>query len=514
MALSMSTTLVPVTISAPRPVATLQPQALIERMFSTSTLFCCALAAVVYICVPRTFSDPDIGWHLRDAQILVSTHHMIRWDLFSFTAKGAPWINHEWLAELPFYAAWQLGGRTGVHTLTLIVIEALMFGIYGLSLARSRNRAISITVSVLATILSTVSFGPRTLLFGWLLLLVELAILQRALSRPRAVWLMPLLFAVWVNTHGSWVIGLAVYAVFVAANTVRWEGGSLASPGLSGAQFRTCISSGLVSIAALFANPYGWRLVAYPFNLAFRQKLNIANVEEWRTLDLHTARGKLALGCVIAMAVWQLVRPHRWKLADTALVAIGLYSGFTYERFLFLFAILAAPIVAGTFATSDGSEASLHRPLLNAAYIVFIASIVFNYVRHGPSLDPRGGHPLLQKVPAELATLPPNSRVLNEYAWGGALILQQPRVPVFIDSRVDIFEYNGTLRDYLDITHLHGTLDLLDHYRITHVLFPPDAPLVYFLEHTGLWEVIHQDKNLVLLERRVQSIPSRQISTR
>jgi hypothetical protein len=62
------------------------------------------------MCVPRTFADPDIGWHLRDAQILASTHHMIAHDLFSFTAADAPWMNHEWLAELPFYAAWRFGG--------------------------------------------------------------------------------------------------------------------------------------------------------------------------------------------------------------------------------------------------------------------------------------------------------------------------------------------------------------------------------------------------------------------
>ena len=501
----MSLASIPVPASAPQQSVTSQPLSLLHRLFSASTLFCCLLAAIVYMCVPQTFADPDIDWHLRDAQILVRTHHMITHDLFSFTAAGAPWMNHEWLAELPFYAAWRFGGTTGVHALTLIVIEGLMFGIYGLSVARSRDLRLSLIVSVSATILSTVSFGPRTLLFGWLLLLAELAILQRALARPRTVWLLPALFAVWVNTHGSWMIGLVIYAVFVVTNAVRYESPWLISAGLAGPQLRTYISCGFASIAALFFNPYGWRLVAYPFNLAFHQKLNVANVEEWHTLDFQTPRGKFALLCVVAVALWQLVRPRRWRLADMALMLLGVYSGFTYSRFLFLFAILAAPIVAGTFATEAPGRARYRWPLLNAACIAFVAALVFSRMHHPETVDPRAGNPLPQALPAALAALPPGSRVLNEYTLGGVLILRQPQVPVFIDSRVDIFEYDGALKDYLDIIHLHGTLDLLNRYGITHVLFEPDTPLVYFLEHTGSWDVIHRDNELVLLKRRKEA---------
>jgi hypothetical protein len=106
----MSIASIPVPAFAPQRSDPSQPLSLLHRLFSASTLFWCVLAAIVYICVPQTFADPDIGWHLRDAQILASTHHMIAHDLFSFTAADAPWMNHEWLAELPFNAAWRFGG--------------------------------------------------------------------------------------------------------------------------------------------------------------------------------------------------------------------------------------------------------------------------------------------------------------------------------------------------------------------------------------------------------------------
>ena len=91
--------------------------------------------------------------------------------------------------------------------------------------------------------------------------------------------------------------------------------------------------------------------------------------------------------------------------------------------------------------------------------------------------------------------------MLNDYLWGGYLEWHQRQIPVFIDSRVDIFEYAGVLRDYLDVTRLKDSLVILDKYSIRYVLFQPQAPLVYLLRHTPGWKVDYEDKSTVLLER-------------
>ena len=88
-------------------------RALWMRVFGRPVLFAATLAAVVFFFVPRSMADPDIWWHLRNAQVLVSTHRFIGTDAYSFTAFGAPWIDHEWIAELPFYVGWTLGGERG-----------------------------------------------------------------------------------------------------------------------------------------------------------------------------------------------------------------------------------------------------------------------------------------------------------------------------------------------------------------------------------------------------------------
>jgi hypothetical protein len=338
------------------------------------------------------------------------------------------------------------------------------------------------------------------LLFGWLCLLAELSILQRSTTHMRALWALPPLFAVWINTHGSWMIGLVVYVVFTAANAVRVDVGNLWSPGMQWPDLRRRILVLVLSVLALFVNPYGWRLVVYPFDLAFRQKLNVANVQEWHTIDLHTPRGKLVLVSMVLLAIWQIVRPRRWKLADLLLVLLGVYSGFTYSRFLFLLALLAVPSIAATLSLDNAPRQEKNRGLLNAAGMLFLLAMVWSSLHHRQGPDPRAGQPLPVDFGPAVAALPPSARVFNEYTWGGRLIWTN-HLPVFVDSRVDIFEYNGTFKDYLDIVHLNNSLDLLDKHRITHVLFPADAPLVYLLQNTSRWKTIEQRDGVVLLAR-------------
>jgi hypothetical protein len=92
-------------------------------------------------------------------------------------------------------------------------------------------------------------------------------------------------------------------------------------------------------------------------------------------------------------------------------------------------------------------------------------------------------------------------RMFNYYGWGGYLAWAQPEVKTFIDSRTDIFEYTGVLKDYLDATGLKDTLNVLDRRQVQWVLFPSQDPLSYFLAHTDNWRVVYNDGVAEIFER-------------
>ena len=65
--------------------------------------------------------------------------------------------------------------------------------------------------SWLAVWLATVSFGPRTLLAGWMCLVAELFILAQFKAGKDRTWLLPPLFVLSANLHGSWLIGMVCW---------------------------------------------------------------------------------------------------------------------------------------------------------------------------------------------------------------------------------------------------------------------------------------------------------------
>ena len=70
-------------------------------------------------------NDPDIWWHMRNAQYLFQHHQFPRYDMYSFTVAGHPWVNTEWLSEVPFYLAYQAFGLAGLKSLSFFALDTI-----------------------------------------------------------------------------------------------------------------------------------------------------------------------------------------------------------------------------------------------------------------------------------------------------------------------------------------------------------------------------------------------------
>lgn len=462
-----------------------------------------ALGALILLVVPLTTSDPDIWWHLRNAQLMLQHHAFVRHDVFSFTVPGVPWIDHEWLSELPFYLGWQLLGFTGVYLVGAALVLLIFGAVLWLCLQASRSMVAATAATTVAAVLSIVSFGPRTLLFGWLLFCVQLILLEHLRQgRDRAALLLPPLYFLWINCHGSWLIGLAVLLLTVLAGQLNFRHESLYATRLSRAQNRSLLLALCGIVPALFCNPWGWRLVAYPFNFAFRQTLNVASIEEWRSLQFHSLRGGIVAAVVLLLIVRQLWRPRAWAVDEVLLFTGSLLAACLHERFLFLFALVSAPIAARSFQRTAEAEQRPHGSLVvNGLLMALIAlSAATNFHRQAARQPALADSFPVAALPA-LDALPPGTRLFHEFNWGGYLLWNRPARPVFIDSRIDIFEYNGVFADYIDTVRIKNPLELLDRYRIDAVLFEQDTPLTYLLLRTPGWEITWQDTRTVLFRR-------------
>src|ERR1041384_786233 len=98
---------------------------LLRRIFSFPAMLMVFLMALVWILCSAKLNDPDIWWHLRHAQDLLRSHAVPTRDIYSFTVEGRERVNHEWLASIPYYYAWRIGGLVGIHVLRLLLAELI-----------------------------------------------------------------------------------------------------------------------------------------------------------------------------------------------------------------------------------------------------------------------------------------------------------------------------------------------------------------------------------------------------
>lgn len=482
-----------------------------------------AVLTLILIGIPFIFSmyhpdlnDPDIWWHMRNAEYLFQHHQFPRHDMYSFTVAGHPWINHEWLSEVPFYAAYRAFGLVGLKSLSFLTIDAIFILLLYLCYQESRNFKASVSACYFSVFLATVSFGPRTILFGYVYMVLLLIVLQRFRDRGSApLWVIPLLFCLWVNTHGSWSLGLILFFFIGASGLVGGTWGRVESIKWTPAQLRKLAITAAASVAALFVNPFGWRLVYYPLDLAFKQKLNIAHVAEWVSVDFHTVRGKMVLILVVGFLLGALFRNRSWNLGEVLILLFALYSGLTYIRFLVLLGIVAAPVLAKTLDFFPPYRPLEDTPRVNTAVILLVIGLMIYFWPRTAKVRASIEESYPSGVLAYLTAHPPQGNILNFYLWGGYLGWNSPHVKVFVDSRVDIFEYEGVLADYLtligsdDLQHRPDAL--LDKYHIQYVLFPPSdsknpilngGQLVSVLEHDSHWTTLYKDNVCVLLARQ------------
>jgi hypothetical protein len=418
----------------------------------------------------------DTWWHLRAGEDIWHGWFPTS-DQWSFTAHGRFWPDHEWLSQAIFYALHTIGGMVAVTlyvALAVVCTYALLWRLMGGSV---RRRAILLVATLPATFITS---AVRPQVASLLLLLVVATLLVERRFR-----LLPLVFLLWANLHGAFVLGALVLVVAVVVAFV-WER-PLARP--------LVVATALSGIATVLT-PLGPRVITLVLGMT-----NEVDIVEWRPAwDTMPAGAILAVVAIALAIAWRARPPVEWadKVLAGGSVAL-LPLAVRYSRVIPMFIVIALPLIARAWesrrphtATADDSSI-LHSAAVAVTALAAAVWVVLSWAAPDRAL---AWNPLPSA--ATQAVRACGQPLYNRFDDGGYLIWFAPDVPVFIDSRVDPFP-----KDFL---HAQIRNESTGDYEATfaewHIgcaLLPPKSSTAQRLQQDG-WPVTYRDADWLVLQ--------------
>ncbi len=453
-------------------------------------------------------TDSDVFFGMSLGRLLLETGIPAQ-DPYLYTPFQDWNVHHQWLGNLIFYFFYQVGEVPGLYALRFL----LWFGIFTVLFWKSKtwknNEAVTILIFTAAAFVSSQRFIDRSSVFSDLLMISFSALLidRRKLS-SRILLLIPCLMALWVNLHAGFVMGLAVYSVYILSRgrQIDWPH----------------ILSLMGSYIACLLNPLGWKGIFYPLQTVLKPQWAIYRSWhlEWKPLysepflyawETWTLLALFLLATLSLIAVFQSSRSR--NLFPFFLLLIFSYFALDASRFASTSALGFSLIALHSLEQLKWKISPRFNLILNSILILGLSLTSLSIAMFGYSLvyGP-------QKVEAGIdeSALPVQAtefiernhlqgRFFNQYEWGAYLVwrLNRPKslfIHTFVDDpQVLIQSYYGINQRqfvFLETVQKYGIQYFLLDRKIFFV--EPRPNLLKFLED---WKIIYQDNTAVLWEK-------------
>jgi hypothetical protein len=485
----------------------------------------------VFAIASRVSMDSDTWWHLRAGKWIIQNHGVLHFDPFSYTKAGEPWEYPGWLVEAPMYIMYQLLGPGGLNLWTALMVVITFVFVWQ---TLSGGVFLKGFVIILAATVSGVYWAARPYLITFLFSAIFLCILEENrwgsctrstdrtleqvsdlnLPASRWLWWLPALMVVWVNSHGGFAVGFILLGIYTLDQLVQ------EIPGFSKFDFRKSkfihlLLIGLVTILVVCVNPYGVKMLAYPFKTVSIGALQ-EFIQEWQSPNFHLRSAQPFIWLWILTFGAVGISRKRLAFSDFLLVACFSYLSLLAWRNVALFAIVspamltrhAAPVmtalgrrIRNRLPTSPPPSRRLE--LLNWILLVVLALAVA--IKAGVGFPQSANQSVFREtLPVDAVTFIKSKlfpgRLFNSYNWGGYLLWELPEYPVFIDGRTDL--YDGEIIDqWLQVARAEeGWQRVLDQWEVHLVLLEPSMPVVSSLKQNG-WKLLYQDEKSVIYAR-------------
>ena len=397
----------------------------------------------------RPVVDNDVWWHLRTGEDIFNNRDVPRADTYSTYGleKHEYYVAYSWLYDLAFYGFYCWRGLSGLLLFRIILCGVLLVAIHRFVVRREPRFWWATVLTALAFIALTNMLYERSWIFSMLFFLITLEVVLKLRDGTATwtVWLLPVVFALWVNVHVQFIYGLCLLGLACGVPLLdkllkRPTSRQWADTWGSAAWKRLIVLTGLC-VAATLLNPYGPRFYSVVTTYAsLKVPYDVEN--EFKALTFRDASDWAFLILVLAGAA-ALGRRPRGSLFEALPFAGTAYASFKARRDIWLVMFVALAACTGLAAVRPKRQVSLAVLGLPIALLAAGLAIILVFFK-GPrdQMENALNEEVKRRYPVKAVANIRDRRyvgpLFNEYDWGGYLIWALCDYPVSMDGRVHV----------------------------------------------------------------------------
>ena len=312
------------------------------KKFLPLIFFITVLLVVFIISANVTNFDYDLWARLIAGMGVIDGHSVLKTDFLSYTPTHT-WWDHEYGSGIVFYFFLKHFGAYSLILLQTVLCFLIVVITVKIIELRGNKSPYNFLFWLFPLIALAENFGSpiRCHLFSFLFFTVFLYILEHVRrGKTKLIYILPLLVILWNNLHGGVVSGLGLIAIFGLGEILEKR------------PFKHYIYTGLISLAALGINPWGWEYIKFLFMANLMARPDIA--EWWGIFSKHQLTNqipfKIFLFLTIFIESFVLHREFKnaasikalWKNADKTkilLILMTLYLSVTHIKLIPFFVI-------------------------------------------------------------------------------------------------------------------------------------------------------------------------------
>ena len=289
------------------------------------------LLGVVLLCLYTGLADSDWYWQVSLGESIVKSGKFNDFSSIVWGDNLGYYLDHEWLSNVIFYLLSLF--PYGMIVTKFILVSLCCLSVYLFIKLNNKDNSVFVVLCTLfiLTICCLTVFKVKPYMFSFIFLLFELYFLDRLDNKSSTVGLF-IISVLWVNMHGSYILYLTVFGLYVLLN----------KRGLK------CL---IISALGSLINPFGYKLLLFNFTHSSDKMMKVL-VQDWKAVDCKTFLG-VVIFLVIAFYIFIISKLKNKSNFSLLLSLVMLFLTLSSARHILYFVVSIIYLLVSSSISED-----------------------------------------------------------------------------------------------------------------------------------------------------------------